>query len=354
MQYDISYLTIFFPNHWGYIHIHANTDIYIRYTYKYGNDTDKYMQILPWHPGPGSPAAPSILEGLWYPRPAARGPHAAVGSGGGGGVGVTVNGDRRVTVIMTRMPRGPTARLWHRSARQWSTDCRAAGGQCRSYGRNLPGGPATVRNQTRTSAGSRPRRAAAARPTQAGRVQVSGLGHSRWVTSDTRITQIKCDDPFAESSRPATAGPRDTWQQENRRRDAHVDRSRCSRSASSFSIISLLNPLYVLFLDVFCARNNFITINVNLSAMLLVSTLVMNVFSLLQTYVFFWGKKTLLLKYLTLSGQNFPRQSKLWQSFKYLWQLCLSSPFFASSVEVRLSGCLGCSFFHNMQYFDVV
>ena len=51
------------------------------------------MQILLWHQGPGSPAAPSIFEGLWYHRPAARGPHAAVGSAGGGGVGVTVTGE---------------------------------------------------------------------------------------------------------------------------------------------------------------------------------------------------------------------------------------------------------------------
>ena len=134
------------------------------------------------------------------------------------------------------------------------------------------------------------------------------------MTSDTRITQIKCDDPFGESLMISTRDGRASRHTPGNKKIGGemltIDRSRCSRFASSFSIISLLNPLYVLFLDVFCARNNFITINVNLSAMLLVSTLVMNVFSLLQTDVFFRGKKTFLLKYLTLSGQKFRRQSK--------------------------------------------
>ena len=81
MRYDISYLTIFSPNDWGYIHIHAYTDKYIRHTYKYGNDTDKCMQILPWQSAlsPAASARPSTLEGLWYRGPAARGPHAGPG-----------------------------------------------------------------------------------------------------------------------------------------------------------------------------------------------------------------------------------------------------------------------------------
>jgi hypothetical protein len=44
----------------------AYTDKYIRCTYKYGNDTDKCMQILPWQSAlsPAASARPSTLEGL--------------------------------------------------------------------------------------------------------------------------------------------------------------------------------------------------------------------------------------------------------------------------------------------------
>ncbi len=133
-----------------------------------------------------------------------------------------------------------------------------------------------------------------------------------------------------------------------------IDRSRCSRLAGSSAPISFLSPLYVLFHDVSCAWNNFILISVSLSEMLLVSTLIIICFSLLQTYVSVWGYylccssvKYFLCRFVSKIFQILPK-------FRAFLAAMLDFLIFASSVTVNLSRSPGRSFFHDIQYFDVI
>ena len=153
MRYDISYLTIFFSK---WLRIHTHTCIYRQIH-------TAYIQIWQWYRQMHADTAVAVssqpsglsqalnLGGALIPRaggprvtrrprPSHRHcrPGAARRQGG-------------VRLGLTSPPgRGHTSPQWQRSALQWSTDCRAAGGQCRSDVWNLPGGPATLRNQTRT------------------------------------------------------------------------------------------------------------------------------------------------------------------------------------------------------------
>ena len=121
------------------------------------------------------------------------------------------------TPAQARPPSQDGVRLGLTSPRphESTVDCRAAGGQCRSDVWNLPGGPATLRNQTRTQFPARRGRAAHWQDSS----QVSILGHSRWLASETRIipSSVMIHGDLLGSFRwiittwPVTAGPRDTW-----------------------------------------------------------------------------------------------------------------------------------------------
>jgi len=207
MRYDISYLTIFFSK---WLRIHTHTCIYRQIH-------TAYIQIWQWYRQMHADTAVAVssqpsglsqalnLGGALIPR--AGGPRATRRPRPGHRRRTVSDSDWRV--------RGHTSPQWQRSALQWSTDCRAAGGQCRSDVWNLPGGPATLRNQTRTQFPARRGRAAHWQDSS----QVSILGHSRWLASETRIipSSVMIHGDLLGSFRwiittwPVTAGPRDTW-----------------------------------------------------------------------------------------------------------------------------------------------
>ena len=230
MRYDISYLAIFSPK---WLRIHTHTDIYIRHTYNMAmiqTNTCRYCSgaqtlIASSHPsglGQALNLGRAVIPWAGLPSPGEP--------GGRPGVMVTVTVESGVTSHVD------PSRQWHRSARQWSTDCGAAYGQCRSDGRPVgrPHREEPTWNANRDFQVHRqpPR----PRPRPTGRPEfklICDLGHSRWVASDTRITQNirSCESSRLDPLRPGLETPGKIELQIGKM--ISIDRSRCSTYAAS-------------------------------------------------------------------------------------------------------------------------